>query len=224
LRTQNSLLDQMLHDIPWASVFPMERVFLPPGSLNVASNVYFPQDALLTLSQVSANRPPVDLAVVGRHACVGPADLWGVQMQVSVMVSGYALRLDGAVIRAQADRYAACLWHITTATHGLIEQMAQTTFCVQHHAATQRLASWLLMCLAQYGGENLALPLVYLPTSIRTSVADFQSALQSLESQGAFVLRGEHIEQLCAIGLAAAACRCHTMVKHTVVEPPPQPL
>ncbi|MEY4733691.1 MAG: hypothetical protein RLZZ464_1757 [Pseudomonadota bacterium] len=224
VRTQNSLLDLLLQDIPRASDFEMERVFLPQGALTLSGDVYFPEDALLTLAQVSANRPAVDVAVVGRYACVGPADLWGAQMQIWVMVPGYGCRLDWADIRAHAPQYSAWLWHTTAATHGLVQQMAQTAFCVQHHHATQRLASWLLMCLAQYGGDDLVLPLACLPASILASAADLQNTLQTLENQGALAWRDAHIEQLHAERLVALACRCHTMVKHTADAPPLQPL
>ena len=224
LSTQNSLLDLLRQDIPRASDFEMARVFLSQGPLTLSGDVYFPEDALLTLTQASPSRPAVDVAVVGRHACVGPADLWGAQMQAVVMVPGYAYRLDWADIRAHAQPYSDWLWHTTAATHGLMEQMAQTTFCVLHHHARQRLASWLLMCLAQYGGHDLVLPLAYLPASMRVEGGDGLSALRALESQGALVLSGAHIGQLHAERLAALACRCHAMVKHTVVVPPLQPL
>lgn len=224
LRAQNSLLNILFQDIPRASDFQMDRVFLQAGDLSLARDVYFPEDALLTLAQVSPSRPAVDVAVVGRHACVGPADLWGEKMQTMVMVPGHAYRLDWSAVRSHVDQYSAWLWHTTAATHGLMQQMAQTTFCVQNHHATQRLASWLLTCLAQYGGANLALPLALLPASIRQSVDDFQGAVLALEVQGAIELREAHIEQLHPERLAAVACRCHTMVKHTVDVPPLQPL
>jgi len=224
LRTQNSLLDLLLQDIPRASDFEMERVFLPQGTLTLSSEVYFPQDALLTLAHASPSRPAVDVAVVGRHACAGPADLWGAQMQTAVMVPGHAYRLNWAGIRAHAQQYSAWLWHTTAATHGQMEQMAQTAFCVQHHQATQRLASWLLMCLAQYGGDDLALPLALLPALIRHDEDDFQVAVLALEAQAAMALRDEHIQHLHADRLAAVACRCHAVVRHTADVPPLQPL
>jgi hypothetical protein len=224
LRTHNSLLDLLLQDIPRALDVEMERVFLQSGALAVVEDVYFPEDALLTLAQVSPSRPAVDVAVVGRHACVGPADLWGEKMQTMVMVPGHAYRLDWSAIRAHVDQYSAWLWHTTAATHGLMQQMAQTTFCVQNHHATQRLASWLLTCLVQYGGDHLALPLALLPASIRQSVDDFQGAVLALEVQGAIELREAHIVQVHPERLAAVACRCHTMVRHTVDVPPLQPL
>ena len=223
LRTQNSLLDLLLRDISRVSDFEMERVFLPQGALTLSGEVYFPQDALLTLAHASPSRPAVDVAVVGRHACVGPADLWGAQMQSVVLVPGHAYRLDWMGIKAQAQ-YPAWLWHTTAATHGLMEQMAQTAYCVQHHQTTQRLASWLLMCLAQYGGDDLVLPLAFLPASLRHREDDFQVAVLALEAQAAMSLREEHIQQLHAERLAAVACRCHAVVRHTADVPPLQPL
>lgn len=224
LSTQNSLLDLLHQDIPRASDFEMARVFWTQGPLTLSDEVYFPEDALVRLSQTSPSRPAVDVAVVGRHACVGPADLWGAQMQAVVMVPGYAYRLDWADIRAHAQQYSAWLWHTTGATHGLMAQMAQTTFCGLHHPVRQRLASWLLMCLAQYGGHDLELPLAMLPASMQVSEVDGLSALRALDAQGALALRNTHIAQLDAERLAAVACRCHAVVRHTVAEPPLQPL
>jgi uncharacterized protein YgbK (DUF1537 family) len=140
------------------------------------------------------------------------------------MVPGHAYRVDWADIRAHADQYSAWLWHTTAATHGLMQQMAQRAFCAGHHAVTQRLASWLLMCMGQYGDKSLTLPLAGLPAAIRQNANDVQNALRALENQGAIQLCGESIDRLDADRLAAVACRCHTMVKHTVVVPPLQPL
>jgi hypothetical protein len=152
--TQNSLLNLMLQTAPPAFAVQPERVFLQQGPLDLAASgsfVYFPQDALLSLSQVSPVHDAVNVAVVGQHACVGPAELWGAQMQAEVMVAGHACRLDWSQVKQDDRVYGLWLWHTTVVTHGLIEQMAQTAFCVRHHNATQRLASWLLIALAQHG-------------------------------------------------------------------------
>ena len=184
--------------------------------------IYFPVDALMTLGP--ANSSNAVLAVVGWHGCVASGQTESSAIQSHVMVPGQAYRLDWSVVAQDPARYTAWLWHTTAATHGQMEQMAQTAFCVQHHHATQRLASWLLMCLAQYGGDDLVLPLACLPASILASAADLQNTLQTLESQGALAWRDAHIEQLHAGRLVALACRCHTMVRHTVDVPPLQRL
>ena len=217
----------MLRTAPPAFAVQPERVFLPQGPLALAASgsfVYFPQDALLSLAQVSPTHDAVNVAVVGQHACVGPAELWGAAMQAEVMVAGHAHRLDWSQVKQDAQVYGAWLWHTTVVTHGLIEQMAQTAFCVRHHSATQRLASWLLIALAQYGGPSLQLPLDAVPLSIRQPTPAWAAVLDTLQNQQAIELQGTALRVMDAGRLAAAACRCHTMVKHAVDQRPPPPL
>ncbi|MGV0960225.1 MAG: Crp/Fnr family transcriptional regulator [Limnohabitans sp.] len=228
LLTHNSLLDQMLQNaMPPAWLASLERVVLQTGALRWApgsEHVYFPQDALLTLSQIKPAHDAVDVAVVGRHACIGPAELWGTQMQASVMVPGHAYRLDWARLKQDKDLYGRWLWHTTAVTHGLIEQMAQTAFCARHHNATQRLASWFLMCLSQYGGSSLRLSLDVLPASLRQRPQAMQTALDVLQNQQAIEVQEAAVHVRDAQRLAGVACRCHSMVMPPVVEPRPPPL
>ena len=100
----------MLRTAPPAFAVQPERVFLPQGPLALAASgsfVYFPQDALLSLAQVSPTHDAVNVAVVGQHACVGPAELWGAAMQAEVMVAGHAYRLDWSQVKQDAQVYGA---------------------------------------------------------------------------------------------------------------------
>ena len=223
LPTHNALLDLLNQDIPGARAVPLEKVALQPGELPLQGQVYFPCDALLTLAQLHPKHPAVDVAVVGRHACVGPSDLWASPMRAMVIVAGHAFRLDWSRVQASTDLYAPWLWHTTAATHGLIQQMAQTAFCMRHHHPTQRLASWLLMCLAQHGKPSLSLPLSALPGKVATDYDGVQ-ALQALEKQNAIALQGDTMQVVQAERLAGVACRCHAMVRHTTALRPPRPL
>jgi hypothetical protein len=227
LFTHNSLLDLMLKDAHTALKLPLERVALQQGPLSMgASNpfVYFPEDALLSLAQVRPAHDAVDVAVVGRHACVGPSELWGSQMQAMVMVPGNAYRLDWSHVKQDAHVYGAWLWHTTAVTHGLIEQMAQMAFCMRHHNATQRLASWLLISLAHSGDSSLCLPVDALPLSIRQRTETLPAVLTALQNQQALEVQGATLRVLDAGRLAGAACRCHTMVTHAIAARQPRPL
>ncbi|PUE19873.1 hypothetical protein B9Z38_02600 [Limnohabitans sp. MMS-10A-160] len=225
--TQNSLLDLMLQTAPPTFAVQLERVFLQQGPMDLvasASFVYFPQDALLSLAQVSRVHDAVNVAVVGRHACAGPAELWAAQMQAVVMVPGHVYRLDWSQVKQDAHVYGHWLWHTTVITHGLIEQMAQTAFCVRHHNATQRLASWLLIALAQHGGSSLQLPLDAVPLSIRQPTHSWADVLDTLQNQQAIEVHGAGMRVLDAGRLAGTACRCHTMVTHSAEQRQPRPL
>lgn len=226
--TANSLLELMLEDAASPKlVASLAHVFLSPGVLFVepsCDHVYFPEDALLALSQSKPAIDTVDVAVVGRHACIGPAELWGVQMQAAVIVPGYAYRLDWSSIKQDPGLYGSWLWRTTAVTHGLIEQMAQTAFCANHHNATQRLASWLMICLAQYGGASLIMPLDVVPASLRQQAQAFEMALDVLEKQQAIQVEDAKVRVIDAKRLAGVACRCHTMVTRSVAERQPRPL
>lgn len=217
----------MLQDAPTPLSVSVERVVLAPGPLPLEATspfVYFPQDALLSLVQAHPAHDAVDVAVVGRHACVGPSELWGAPMQAVVLVPGHACRLDWSQVKQDPTLYGPWLWHATAVTHGLIEQMAQTAFCMRHHNATQRLASWLLISLAQYGGASLSLAMDVLPVSMRQPAQALQDALSALQDQQAIQVQDGVVHVIDAACLAGVACRCHTMVKPSVAERQPQPL
>jgi len=145
-------------------------------------------------------------------------------MQAMVMVPGHAYRLDWRHVKQDARMYGAWLWHTTAVTHGLIEQMAQMAFCMRHHNATQRLASWLLISLAQSGDSSLSLPVNTLPWSIRQCAESLPAVLTALQNQQGIEVRGAVLHVLDEARLAGAACRCHTMVTHSIAERQPRPL
>ena len=217
----------MLQDASTPLSVSVEHVVLPPGPLPLEACspfVYFPQDALLRLEQAHPAHDAVDVAMVGRHACVGPSELWGAPMQAVVLVPGHACRLDWSQVKQDVNLYGPWLWRATAVTHGLVEQMAQTAFCVRHHNATQRLASWLLISLAQYGGASLSLAMHALPMSMRQQAKALQSALSALQEQQAIEVQDGVVHVIDAERLAGVACRCHTMVKSSVAERQPLPL
>lgn len=224
---RNSLLTVLLRDAPEWQDAPVEVVDLPFGPWTLEPSnpfVYFPIDALLTLSHASAVHDAVDVAVVGQHACVGPSELWGTTMHAVVIVPGQAYRIDWTQVKQEPQRYADWLWHTTVVTHGLIEQMAQTAFCVRHHTPVQRLASWLLMASGQFVGASLRLPLEALPASISQRSESRNQTLRTLQALQAMALEGDSLQVLDAQRLAAAACRCHTRVTSAVAVPRPRPL
>ena len=87
---------------------------------------------------------PGAVALVGQRGCVVWPSAPSAAVQVHVVSPGHAYRLDWAAVRQDPSRFAPWLWHTTAAAQSLIAQMAQWSFCAQHHSPLQRLASWLL--------------------------------------------------------------------------------
>ncbi|PUE61670.1 hypothetical protein B9Z45_04660 [Limnohabitans sp. 2KL-17] len=209
---ENSLLALMLADDAVVPALNCEPVDLQTGPLpcdqaDRAEWAYFPVDALITLGPEPLGQTA--LAVLGRHGCVLPHQLGGSSIQAHVMASGQAWRMDWAQIRKDPQRYTTWLRHAMAATQGLIGQMAQWSFCVQHHTAEQRLASWLLYCWAQSSRTRLDLHIQSLPLSIRHSLIQMQECATDTSHSWGFEMHEGWLQASVPQGLMARACSCH---------------
>ena len=169
-KIENSLLALILADDVFWSELKLQRVQLqlgpiPSDSTCLASWVYFPVDALVTLSPVNSKH--AEAVIVGRHGCVLPVQVQGSSMLARVMASGQAYCVDWNAVSEDPNRLAKWLRYSMTATQGLIGQMAQWSYCMQHHTTEQRLASWLLHCIAQSSNDELNVEISSLPLAIR---------------------------------------------------------
>ena len=202
----------MLADDAVVPALKVQRIDLKPGPMpcdqtDQAEWAYFPVGALITLGSESSGKSAV--AVVGRHGGVLPPQLNGRAMQTYVMAPGQAWRMDWAVIRNDPQRHATSLRHAMAATHELIGQMAQWSFCVQHHTSEQRLASWLLHCWAQSPKGELDLPIQSLPLSIQQLLTQMQGRTADTSHAWGFEIHQGRLQTSAPQGLMARACTCH---------------
>jgi hypothetical protein len=214
---QNSLLALILaEDALWPAL-KLPRVKLQLGPMpsdpeGLATWCFFPVDALITLSSVNPQQSVPTF--VGQHGCVLPPQVQVSAMQTRVMVSGQAYRMNWNELRADSKRHAMWLRYTLAATQGLIGQMAQWAFCVQHHTLEQRLASWLLHCIAQSSNAELNVEISNLPLAIRQLLVPLQPGMSQ---PGIFRHAhdwGVEIQEGCLRTTApnllrARACSCH---------------
>jgi hypothetical protein len=211
-KIENSLLNLMLGDDAFQAALKVVRVQLQPGPvptdpLGVASWAYFPVDALITMG--SERSAQAAIALVGRHGGVfGPQD-GDSAMYAHVMAPGLAYRVDLAAVHNDPSRYSQWLWHAAAATQELIGQMAQWSFCVQHHAPAQRLASWLLYCLAQSSKDQFHLHAM--PPAMRQCVPLSPLGAGQAPPHG-FEVREGFLTALVPHRLLEQACTCHQKI------------
>jgi hypothetical protein len=214
---ENSLLALMLADDALWPTFTLSRVQLQLGPMpndptGLASWVFFPVDALITLSPV--NSPQAAGAIVGRHGCVLPPQVQGRSMQAHVMAAGQAYRLDWNAARDDPKRHVKWLRYSMAATQALIGQMAEWAFCVQHHTAQQRLASWLLHCIAQSSKAELKVDISSLPLAIRQLLAPLQHGvcqhgISQPSHDWGFEIQNGCLRTTAPSLLRAQACSCY---------------
>lgn len=222
-KIENTLLALILSKSHAVSALKVDCVPLQVGPLMPESDfsVYFPIDALMTLGAAHATPSAPSargvVAIVGQHGCVGPLQIGVAILQAHVMREGYAYRVDWTPVRDDPVRYAHWLRHQTSSLQRLISQMAQWSFCVQHHTPTQSLSSWLLQCGVQHPEAGLTLSLNALPQFVR-QWADLSQEGAGLALAGAaFEVRNGFVRILSAPALAALACACHAQMPSQVV-------
>lgn len=216
---RNTLLQRLQRNLP-PSVPPFKRVRLVVGPwLAESGQVYFPEEGLIGLSSPSTQAMP---AVVGPHGCwlhLDQDSQWP-QLQAQVLLPGHALCVPWSVLAAAPEQAQACLWQAASASQQLMQQMAQWAYCTQHHATTQRLASWLLACLDHTGDAACRMDAAAVLQGLGVSAAEGQASLLALQAQAALVLEdnpagapgARSVRCLEPHKLAALACACHQQV------------
>ncbi len=180
---------------------------MPSDPEGLATWCFFPVDALITLSSV--NPQQLVPTFVGQHGCVLPPQVQGSAMQTRVMVSGQAYRMNWNEVRADPKRHAMWLRYTLAATQGLIGQMAQWAFCMQHHTSEQRLASWLLHCIAQSSNPDLNVNISSLPLAIRQLLVPLQLGMSQTSHAWGFEIQEGCLRTTAPNLLRARACNCY---------------
>lgn len=184
-KTNNTLLQKMLLDVPGTGA-DFERIHVPTGSwpADLPSHsgwAYFPDDSLVGLSPDRPAEGNAIMAVVGHHGFWFPDMLTGAQLQAQVLRGGHMHRLDWSVVQRDPQRYAPWLVASAEASQRLIRQMTQMAFCASHHTATERRASWLLVCLHQAIQTSLPIRLLDTAGTHRQPDDELEWALGLLE-------------------------------------------
>lgn len=218
---KNTLLALILSKSQAVPDLKVDCVPLPVGPLAPGSDfsVYFPLDALMTLGSAHAAPSAFSaaslggvVALVGQHGCVGPLQSGAASMQAHVMLAGHAYCVDWTPVRDDPARYAHWLWFQTSSLQRLLGQMAQWSFCAQHHTPVQSLSSWLLQCWALRPDDGLTLCLNALPQPVRQWADLSQEGAKLAPAGAAFEVRDGCVRVLSAPALAALACACHAQM------------
>ena len=208
-KIENALLATMLGEGALGDGVQLTRVNLPSGHLQLDHGewAYFPVDALISWVPTQSTQSAV--ALVGHRSCVLLPSAQCAPVQVHVVSPGHAYRLDWTLVRQDPSRFAPWLWHTTAAAQSLIGQMAQWSFCAQHHSPSQRLASWLLHGLGQSSKPELLLGLQSLPRGMQDWLSSSGAVdAQAIKDHG-YIVKDGCLRTTNPVQLLNQACSCH---------------
>jgi hypothetical protein len=121
-------------------------------------NIYFPLDAVVSLSYVTAAGSSAEISLVGNEGVVGIGQFLGGDSSHTttvVEIGGHSLRISSHAANAEFARRTEFMVVILRYIQVLMTQMAQTAACNRHHRVQQQLCRLLLLSLDRLPSNEL---------------------------------------------------------------------
>jgi CRP-like cAMP-binding protein len=198
-----------------------EYVRLPQGQVLIEHgepirDVYFPNDALISLVTQLSDGLTVEVGAAGREGVAGLPVVLGADstpMRSVVQIPGAAVKVKAKVVRDAFNRGGVLQSRLLAYAHALFIEAAQSAVCNAHHHLEERLARRLLTSSDGVGSDDLPLTHEFIATMMGVRRAGVTCAAFTLREAGLINYRRGHIQILDRGGLEAAACECYRAVK-----------
>ncbi len=201
---------------PHLELVPMKLGAVLYESGATLQHVYFPTDCIVSLLHVMGNGASAEIAVVGNEGIVGISLFMGGETTPSravVQSGGYALRLEGHLLKEEFSRSGATQHLLLRYTQALLTQMAQTAVCNRHHSVEQQLCRWLLLSLDRLSDNKLAMTQGLIANMLGVRREGVTEAAGKLQMAGLINYRRGHITVLDRPRLEQKSCECYAVVK-----------
>ena len=216
----NALLDALPREDCDRLLGELEAVTLTAGEVlyepgERIREVYFPNDAHVSLLIVMADRKALEVGRVGREGMVGIALALGAEtsaVRVLVQNSGSALRLKGSAFREAITRSLPLQRELHRYAYAKLIQARQTAACNRFHHVEGRLACWLLMTGDRVRSERIHLTHAVLAATLGIRRVGVTNAATALQRRKLTNYRRGSIRILDRGGLEAAACACYGII------------
>lgn len=199
----------------------MEYVQLPHGRVLIENgepirDVYFPNDALISLVTQLSDGLTVEAGVAGREGMAGLPVVLGADstpMQSVVQIPGTGVKIKAQAIRDAFNRGGAMQALLLGYAHALFIEAAQSAACNARHHLEARLARWLLTSSDGVEADDLPLTQEFIAAMLGVRRASVTCAALTLREAGLISYNRGHIQILDRKGLETVACECYRAIK-----------
>jgi CRP-like cAMP-binding protein len=190
---RENLLLLALSESDWDQVRPLlelvqvERGKLLSESGRVASYVYFPTTAIVSMQCMTEDGNCCEVAVVGKDGVVGISLFMGgdsTPSQALVQSAGECYRLRASEVRRDVDAGGPMLHMLLKYTQDFIAQVAQTAACNRYHSIDQLLCRRLLLGLDRGPSDALAMTHELLASLLGVRREGISAAASRLQQAG----------------------------------------
>jgi CRP-like cAMP-binding protein len=179
-------------------------------------HVYFPNDSIISLLSVVADKSTLEVGMVGKEGVAGLSVFMGVNVsrtRALVQGAGSAMRMNSAAVRQEANQLGALHRLLHRYTHSLLTQISQSSACNRFHTVDARLARWLLMTGDRLGADEFRLTQDFMSNMLGVRREGVNKAAGMLQSANLVSYSRGQLKILNRLGLEAVACVCYAMIK-----------
>jgi CRP-like cAMP-binding protein len=176
------------------------------------TDVYFPNDSLVSLLTVVDQHLALEVGLVGREGMVGVAYAMGIgstPFRALVQGSGSAMRMKAIDFRKELNASVALQREVHLYAHALMSQVAKTAACNRFHVVQERLARWLLMTRDRMRSDHFRLTHEFLANMLGVRRVGVTKAAHALRLRKLISYSRGNIDITNGRGLEAAACSCY---------------
>ena len=179
-------------------------------------HVYFPHDAVISLSALDDGGGSVEVGSVGCEGMAGLPVFLGADRSTGRLVAqigGDADRMEALALQDEVRRLPELGRQLQLYTQAFVTQLAQSTACNRLHSAERRLARWLLICRDRLGRDELPITHETIAQMLGVRRATVTEAAGDLQRQGMIRYRRGVVTILRREPLEAASCECYRIVR-----------
>jgi len=212
----------MLPDVEHRRISPhLEPVHVGLGDVLQECNqpmhyIYFPTDAIVSLTNIMEDGFAAEIAVVGHEGVVGVSLFMGGETSAGravVICPGTVYRIKGQLLKDEFFRAGFLQTCLLRYTQALLTQMAQTAVCNRHHSLGQQLCRWLLLNLDRLRSNEVIMTQELIANMLGVRREGVTEAAGKLQKAGLITYHRGHIHVLDRAGLEACSCECYRVVK-----------
>jgi CRP-like cAMP-binding protein len=175
-------------------------------------DVYFPIDAIFSITAELRRGHVYEVGAVGRHGLIGAELALGLSTSPRSVMS----QIGGMAARMPRDAFLRCYDASPAFARAVQRHLIHRLFLAEQliacnfaHDVTQRCARWILMLRDQVGRHAFALRAEFLGMMLALPTPEAAAAGEALQRMGVLRYAREQLEILDAEALREVACECY---------------
>jgi CRP-like cAMP-binding protein len=174
--------------------------------------VYFPENAVFSVSTIFADGTAVDMATIGCEGCTGVQAILGAKVssvRLLTQIPGTAMRMSRRAFQWAMSSLPSFKSLMYDYAQAFFDQAMVSGACNAAHRLDQRLARWLLTTRDRSDSDTLPVTQTLLAEMLGVQRPTMTNALGEFERAGLIAGARRQVTILDRAGLAAESCECY---------------